>query len=155
MKFSEKKIDRIEGRLGNIEVLLKTLANSGSSPAGHVQYSTPQSGGSVATGVPTNEDESDHESAYGGDNALNTHAAFASEFLASAVRTTSLRDIDPRVEASLINLHQLVDMQKQRSISHGPRFPLAKPLPPGGLRAMPMPPISVVSPMLQRSNSKI
>ena len=75
---------------------------------------------------------------------MSEQTVFASEFLERAVKKTSLRDVNPKWEASLETLRQLVEMQKTRSISHGPRFPLQQPIPPGGLAKLPMPPIDIV-----------
>ncbi|KHN94432.1 fungal specific transcription factor domain protein [Metarhizium album ARSEF 1941] len=154
---SEKKIDQIESRLGNIEVLLKNIAN----PAAPFQFSydpaavgnTPQT---VSSSIPTaassgDFDSSDDESAYGGDTGLVAHTTFASEFLESAVRRTSLREVNPKMAAGLNNLSQLVEMQKRRSISHGPRFPLQKPVPPGGISKLPMPPMQAVVNLLKHA----
>ncbi|GAB0138926.1 hypothetical protein EsDP_00007146 [Epichloe bromicola] len=149
--ISERKIDSIENRLGNIEVLLKSIA----SPAAPVQSrfdlgaleNTPPTGSS---GVPTTTastgdfDSSEDESAYGGDTGLVAHTAFASEFLERAVKRTSLREVNPKMAAALINLSQLVEMQRRRLISHGPRFPLQRPVPPGGISKLPMPPMQAV-----------
>ncbi|GAB0146748.1 hypothetical protein EsHS_00007138 [Epichloe bromicola] len=126
MNATERKIDSIENRLGNIEVLLKSIA----SPAAPVQSrfdlgaleNTPPTGSS---GVPTTTastgdfDSSEDESAYGGDTGLVAHTAFASEFLERAVKRTSLREVNPKMAAALINLSQLVEMQRRRLISHG------------------------------------
>ncbi|KAL3956920.1 hypothetical protein ACCO45_009766 [Purpureocillium lilacinum] len=158
----ERKIDQIESRLGNIETLLKALASpaapssalvvdharSGSvSLSGNTFVNTPGTGSSSApTGASTSAadyESSEEESAFGGDSGLTAHTAFASEFLERAVKRTSLREVNPKMEAALANLSQLVEMQKRRSISHGPRFPLQKPVPPAAspsCRCRPWPP---------------
>lgn len=114
---------------------------------------TPQTGSS--SGIPTTVsnadfDSSDNESGYGGDSGLAAQTAFASDFLEHAVQRTSLRDVSPTIEAALSNLHQLVDMQTHRSISHGPRFPLQQPIPSGGLSKLPLPPMESVVQLLRR-----
>lgn len=146
--YSERKIDQIESRLGNIEHLLKNLSTNNISPGQQAQNlaTTPGTGSS---GVPTTAsvndfDSSDEDSAFGGDAGFTSQTAFASEFLENAVQRTSLREVNPSIEAALSNLRSLVEVQKQRSVSHGPRFPLAKPVPPGGLSKMPMPPMEAV-----------
>lgn len=58
------------------------------------------------------------------------------------------------METALANLSQLVDMQKKRSISHGPRFPLQQPVPPGGVTKMAMPPVGTVVSLLKHVKSK-
>ncbi|OAA35162.1 fungal specific transcription factor domain protein [Metarhizium rileyi] len=155
----EKKIDQIEGRLGNIEVLLKNIAN----PAAPIQFqldpttaeNTPPTGSSsIPTAASTGDfDSSDDESAYGGDTGLIAQTTFASEFLESAVKRTSLREVNPKIAAGLNNLSQLVEMQKRRSISHGPRFPLQKPVPPGGISKLPMPPMQAVVSLLKHAKA--
>ncbi|KAF5135079.1 putative transcriptional regulatory protein C11D3.07c [Metarhizium anisopliae] len=159
LTHSEKKIDQIESRLGNIEVLLKNIAN----PAAPIQFhydptaagNTPQTGSSsIPTAASTGDfDSSDDESAYGGDTGLIAHTTFASEFLESAVKRTSLREVNPKMAAGLNNLSQLVEMQKRRSISHGPRFPLQKPVPPGGISKLPMPPMQAVVSLLKHAKA--
>lgn len=98
-------------------------------------------------------DSSDEDSAFGGDAGFTSQTEFASEFLENAVQRTSLREVNPGIEAALSNLRSLVEVQKQRSISHGPRFPLQKPLPPGGMAKLPMPPIEAVIPLVKANKS--
>ena len=154
---SERKIDQIESRLGNIEHLLKNLSSNNTSPNPHATTLafTPGTGSSVApTAASVNDfDSSDEDSAFGGDAGFTSQSALASEFLENAVQRTSLREVNPGIEAALSNLRSLVEVQKQRSISHGPRFPLQKPLPPGGLAKMPMPPMEAVVPILKANKS--
>ncbi|KAF4448836.1 fungal specific transcription factor domain-containing [Fusarium albosuccineum] len=155
----ERKIDQLESRLGNIENLLKILIARGATPDEqlHQLVHTPATGtgeSSIGTGGSTGElDSSDEETARGGDSGFISQTAIASEFLANAVQHTSLHDANPSVEAAIGNLRQLVELQERRSISHGPRFPLQKPLPPGGLSKLPMPPIEAVVPLLKAVNS--
>ncbi|CAH0014840.1 unnamed protein product [Clonostachys rhizophaga] len=151
---SERKIDRIEGRLENIEAYLKHIASTQSQPAtdpgSRSLAPTPITGSSIPTTASSGDiDSSDNESAFGGDSALTAQTAFASEFLENAVQRTSLREADPSIKAALATLGQLVEMQKQKSVSHGPRFPLQKPVPAGGVTKLPMPPIEVVVPLLK------
>jgi len=153
----ERKIDQIESRLGNIEHLLKNLSSNNTSPNPHATTLafTPGTGSSVApTAASVNDfDSSDEDSAFGGDAGFTSQSALASEFLENAVQRTSLREVNPGIEAALSNLRSLVEVQKQRSISHGPRFPLQKPLPPGGLAKMPMPPMEAVVPILKANKT--
>jgi hypothetical protein len=156
---SERKIDRIEGRLENIEAYLKHIASTQSHPAtdpgSRSLAPTPITGSSIPTTASSGDiDSSDNESAFGGDSALTAQTAFASEFLENAVQRTSLREADPSIKAALATLGQLVEMQKQKSVSHGPRFPLQKPVPAGGVSKLPMPPIEVVVPLLKDAKSK-
>lgn len=155
--LSERKIDSIEARLGNIEILLKNIASP--SASGQFQFdsstlqNTPQTGSSsVPTAGSTFEYESsDDESALGGDSGLVAHTTFAREFLEKAVDRISLQSISPKMAAGLTNLSHLVEMQKRRSISHGPRFPLQRPVPQGGISKMPMPPMQAVVSLLKHA----
>lgn len=152
---SERKIDQIESRLGNIEILLKNIA-SPAAPIDLIRHAnTPCTGSSIPTTGSTAEyDSSEDESAFAGDSALTAHTAFASEFLEKAVRRTSLREVNPKIEAALVNLSQLVDMQKRQSISHGPRFPLQKQVPAGGLCKLPLPPMESVVNLLKHAKGR-
>ncbi|RMJ15877.1 hypothetical protein CDV36_004479 [Fusarium kuroshium] len=155
----ERKIDQLESRLGNIEQLLKTLVarepSSGESARQQVYIPSPDvhDSGSGTVNSLAEFDSGDEEAAHDGDSGLMSQTAIASEFLAHAVHRTSLHDAHPSVEAAVTNLRQLVQLQERRSISHGPRFPLQLPLPPGGLSKLPMPPIEAVVPLLKALNS--
>lgn len=158
---SERKIDQIESRLGNIESLLKTIA-SPIAPVDHGRAAnTPGTG--CSSSIPTTAtsttaadfESSDEEPAFAGDSGLTAQTTFASEFLEKAVRRTSLRKVNPKMEAAFANLRQLVEMQKLRSISHGPRFPLQKPVPAGGVCKLPMPPMSAVVALLKHAKGKL
>ncbi|KJZ74289.1 hypothetical protein HIM_06295 [Hirsutella minnesotensis 3608] len=148
----------IEGRLGNIETLLRALA-SPIAPVDHGRsVNTPATGCSCSS-VPTADSTGDYESsdeepAFGGDSGLTAQTAFASEFLEKAVRRTTLAEVNPKMEAAFANLRQLVDMQKRRSISHGPRFPFQKPVPAGGITKLPMPPMDAVVTLLKHAKCK-
>ncbi|KAF4508921.1 hypothetical protein G6O67_005242 [Ophiocordyceps sinensis] len=155
----ERKIDQIESRLGNIESLLKTIA-SPIAPVDHGRAAnTPGTG--CSSSIPTTAtsttaadfESSDEEPAFAGDSGLTAQTTFASEFLEKAVRRTSLRKVNPKMEAAFANLRQLVEMQKLRSISHGPRFPLQKPVPAGGVCKLPMPPMSAVVALLKHAKA--
>ena len=160
MRHSEKKIDRLEHRLQSIEALLRNLPSQLAATSGSNNRldparadPSPQTGSnSVLTAASTVDyDSSDNESGYGGDNALSEQTAFASEFLESAVRKTTLTEANPKMQAALANLSQLVQMQKVRSISHGPKFPLCQPVPPGGLYKLQMPPLDTITALLKQS----
>ena len=115
---------------------------------------TPQSVDSAQGVGSTEYDNSDHDSEYGGDTALSSQANFASEFLTNAVEGTSLSEVNPKMGEALHNLRQLVRLGQQRSISHGPRFPLQRPVPPGGVTKMAMPSQVIVTAILKENRSK-
>ncbi|KAL6900133.1 hypothetical protein GGI43DRAFT_58953 [Trichoderma evansii] len=147
----ERKIDQIEARLGNIEVLLKNISNSTTGTDASKLIHTPAT---TDLNIPTTSSNADYdsgseESALGGDSGLTVHTTFASEFLERAVKRAPLRALNPKMETALANLSQLVDMQKKRSISHGPRFPLQQPVPPGGVSKLAMPPVGTVVSLLK------
>lgn len=145
-RASERKIDRIDSRLGNIEALLRNLPSISSSSPSQDQPRIHHTPSTTSNG---HEDDSSDESGFGGDHGLAAHTAFASEFLEGAVKKTSLREASPKIEAALTNLGQLVQMQRERSISHGPRFPDALKMPAGGPSKLPMPPSAVVTSLLK------
>lgn len=158
---SEKKIDQIESRLGSIESLLRGLSAQSTFPSAQETFTskasldTPQSGDS-GPGVPSTADyeSSDQDSEYGGDTALHSQANFASEFLEHAVERTSLTDVNPKMSEALSTLRQLVKLGNQRSISHGPRFPLQRPVPPGGVTKLSMPSQVIVTALLKEQKRK-
>ncbi|KAI0425051.1 fungal-specific transcription factor domain protein [Xylaria sp. FL1042] len=104
-----------------------------------------------------------------GNSSLAAHTAFASEFLADAVRKTTLGDggnINPKFDAALNSLRQIINMQnrsKQRSTAAGvwsPAPSLTNPVPEDesedgsppsrksfprtNLRDLPLPPMALV-----------
>ncbi|KAI0465699.1 hypothetical protein F4859DRAFT_349595 [Xylaria cf. heliscus] len=109
----------------------------------------------------------DDSETFEGNSSLAAHTAFASEFLADAVRKTTLGDggtINPKFDAALNSLRQIIDMQnrsRQRSTakvwSPGPSFtnpvlenesdddsPPRKNFPRTNLRDLPLPPMALV-----------
>ncbi|KAI1747205.1 hypothetical protein F4782DRAFT_447735 [Xylaria castorea] len=116
---------------------------------------------------PTLFDPEDAET-FEGNSSLAAHTAFASEFLADAVRKTTLGDgesINPKFDAALNTLKQIINMQnrsRQRSTakvwSPGPSFtnpvpenesdddgpPSRKNFPRTNLQDLPLPPMALV-----------
>ncbi|KAL9488042.1 hypothetical protein ACSS6W_000319 [Trichoderma asperelloides] len=143
-------ISIIEARLGNIEVLLKNISNSTATDASKLIHTPATTDLNIqTTSSSADYDSASEESVLGGDSGLTVHTTFASEFLERAVKRAPLRALNPKMETALANLSQLVDMQKKRSISHGPRFPLQQPVPPGGVTKMAMPPVGTVVSLLK------
>lgn len=159
--FSERKIDQIESRLGSIEGLLRGLTLQSGSTSGQETFTTkasldtPQSSNS-GPGVTSTADyeSSDHDSEYGGDTGLHSQANFASEFLENAVERTSLSEVNPKMSEALNTLRQLVQLGNQRSISHGPRFPLQRPVPPGGVTKLSLPSQVIVTSLLKENKGE-
>ncbi|CAJ2503671.1 Uu.00g110650.m01.CDS01 [Anthostomella pinea] len=91
-----------------------------------------------------------------GNSSLAAHTAFASEFLADAVQRTSLRNggpLNPKIDAALDSLRQLVDMQKNQnrprsdtdvSFLWESRWPSQKHFAHTNLRDLPLPPMAMV-----------
>ncbi len=154
---SERKIDQIEDRLASIEQLLRNLSvSSGPSAETASRHGSASSRGftpsataetstsSAAAAAAAQDDPEDGESAFEGDSSLAAHTAFASELLEHAVERTSLRDQNPRMSSAVSSLRQIVSMQTKPAASHMLRFHHQKPLPRGGLRELPMPPVQLV-----------
>ena len=91
----------------------------------------------------------DLESTFEGDSSLAAHTAFASEFLENAVQRTSLRDANPSISSALSSLREIVRMQTLPSTAHEHPFRHRRPLPRGGLKELPMPPVQLVVSMLR------
>jgi hypothetical protein len=89
-------------------------------------------------------DQDGGDTVFEGDLSLAAHTAFASEFLENAVEHTSLSGTHPGMSGVVASLRQMVNMQDPQVRSHEPNFPHQKPLPPGGLRELPMPPMQLV-----------
>lgn len=115
---------------------------------------TPQSAESNQGVASGDYESSDHDSEYGGDTALTSQANFASEFLTNAVEGTSLSEVNPKMGEALHNLRELVRLGQQKSISHGPRFPLQRPVPPGGVTKLSMPSQVIVTAVLKEQKGK-
>lgn len=150
--LSEQKIDRIETRLENIEILLRNsphrpIPDPGSSTT---PYRSALSS-TVDTGTTSTPDfgTPDAGSVFGSNSVITQQTSFANELIEDVMQRNSLRDIDPRMSEALANLRQIMEVQRQSPITYGPRFPLQRSLPPGGLRQLEMPPINVVVSLLR------
>jgi len=150
--LSEQKIDRIETRLENIETLLR---NSPHRPIPVPESSTTQYRSALSSTVNAGTTYTpdfgtpDAGSVFGSNSVITQQTSFANELIEDVMQRNSLRDIDPRMSEALANLRQIMEVQRQSPITYGPRFPLQRSLPPGGLRQLEMPPIDVVVPLLR------
>ncbi|KAI0903885.1 fungal-specific transcription factor domain protein [Ustulina deusta] len=150
--------------------VLATSANRSPSTASSSRrnrdVSTPDKGGD-GDNASTLFDPEEAET-FEGNSSLAAHTAFASEFLADAVRKTTLgdgRSINPKFDAALNSLRQIINMQdrnRQRSMagvwSPAPGFthpnpedgsddsspPSRKSFPRTNLRDLPLPPMALV-----------
>jgi hypothetical protein len=163
---SERKIDQFENRLAGIEGVLRELALSlnnrtSSSSAPSTNNASPAASGAQPT-PPTFTGESQREesivddepdSEFVGDSSMAAHSAFASEFLREAVTRTSFHSHGPDMESALEALRHIATTQNRES-GHDSRFEHAKPLPKGGFRDLPMPPMQTVVAFLRDIKSK-
>jgi hypothetical protein len=149
---SEKKIDRIESRLGNIEQLLQTLASSTSSrDISRSRHITPSAStiGESST-IHNADDDTDSDSAFDGDSAIAAHAVYVTKFLDSAVDRVSLQDMNPNMNAAISSLQQIMGLLRRHPSSRVLKFQHQQVVPPGGLAELTMPPMHVVVAMLKR-----
>lgn len=181
---SEKKIDDMQDRLAGIESLLRNLTTGGASFAPHGQavpvasssslaptlasVNTPASGEKQGSSSPdasrddssTVFDPEDAES-FEGNSSLAVHAAFASEMVSQAVQSNMnaapFNARNPRMEAALSSLRQMVNLQNTRAAA-GEQHHLTSPLHNRGvpsrarLRDLPMPPMEMVIGKLREIN---
>lgn len=98
-----------------------------------------------------NEDESD--SAMEVDLALTSQTAFARDFLETAVSQTSLSNLTPNMQSALSSLRQMVAMQNDFSSNRNFKLKLQRPMPPGGLQDLPMPPLKTAASLLKMQKS--
>lgn len=99
------------------------------------------------------EDESDSAMEGEGDLALTSQTAFAQDFLETAVSRASLNKLTPNMQLALSSLRQMVLMQKNFASSRDFKWKLQKPMPPGGLQDLPMPPMKMVVSLLKMQKS--
>ncbi|KAI4600861.1 hypothetical protein KJ359_013024 [Pestalotiopsis sp. 9143b] len=173
----EKKIDDMQDRLAGIEALLQKLTTSNTAaaptlaPTPAVLHrssvgSTPGSGAKPTPSssaahddISTVADPEDVET-FEGNSSLAVHAAFASDLVSRAVQSTMLGSApfstpDPRIEAALSSLRQMVDLQASRAASINVEAP-AQPgrnVHRGRLRDVPMPPMEFVVEKLRELKS--
>jgi len=162
---SERKIDQFEARLAGIEGMLRelTLSLTNRSPSTAASTAVHDSPAGLTSGLqatpsslPSVHESSvynEADSAFEGDSSMAAHSVFASEFLHDAVTRTSFRMHNPEMESALQSLQQIAAMQKRDS-GHDSRFEHVKPMPKGGFRELPMPPMHVVISLLREVKSE-
>ncbi|GAA88359.1 fungal specific transcription factor domain protein [Aspergillus luchuensis IFO 4308] len=155
---SERKIDLIEERLGNIERTLLELRAHAKGPSEQCHHSTPLSS-QLSPSTTTNYTSAaatldQHEStpAFEGNSSLAAHSAYAREFLETAVSRSALQMSTPKISTALASLKQIVDMQdhQAQSPSRQVRFPNQRAIPGSGLRELTMPPAPIVLALLRK-----
>ncbi|KAM3457167.1 hypothetical protein MY3296_001219 [Beauveria thailandica] len=160
----EQKIDRIETSLGSIERLLRRR-ESQRSPSTHGGGGGSSSGGvaspnasvtisdSSAINTPANIDLTEPEP----DQGLNVQTDITVALLKQAVRSTTLYGVDAKMGAALGSLYDLLGkrhLQNPAGTGSGEAlaspFPMQKPVPPGGVGKLEMPPLQVALTALDR-----
>lgn len=158
----------MQERLAGIEHLLQKLTTTNASASaalavgsihanGRAPTSTTQGSSSTLTpssslaldDSPTALSPEDVES-FEGNSSLTAHAAFASELVSHAVQSSMMASTpflapNPRMEAALSSLRQMVELQTTRGASGLEGTPQSsKTVPRGRLRDLPMPPMDYV-----------
>jgi hypothetical protein len=149
----------IGSRTGSTAASTPTASSTrnGASPSTRTSTGTadPSTSGTTATGATPTIDNGDGDSPFEGNSSMAAHTVFASEFLEHAVERTSLRDLSPSMAVALTSLKQLAGMQSRgngggaASGNDMVPLPAARPLPPGGFRELPMPPLEKVIEILR------
>ncbi|KAF2110458.1 fungal-specific transcription factor domain-containing protein [Lophiotrema nucula] len=177
----EKKIDHLESQLSRIEIALHDIAQSQSrievstsNDAARLStaFSPPsQSMASSASVAPSNQDSRESQDRgqcrtptrsdaepnestphFEGGSSMTAHAAFAGDFLETAVEQRALQDVRPELRVSLSSLRGLLAARKQGNEAHLER---AKPLEMDELRDLPMPPLDAVLRLLRELKENI
>ncbi|OAA71144.1 fungal specific transcription factor [Cordyceps fumosorosea ARSEF 2679] len=172
--ISEQKIDRIEASLGSIERLLKRresqrgspsrdAAGPGSTGTGSESVASPNASVTIsdssAINTPANIDSTESEP----DRGLNVQTDITVALLKQAVRSTTLYGVDAKMGAALGSLYDLLGKRHLPSPSGGSGagggaggspFPMQKPVPPGGVGKLEMPPLQVALTALERLTYK-
>ncbi|ATY67357.1 fungal specific transcription factor [Cordyceps militaris] len=155
----EQKIDRIEASLGSIERLLKRRESQRSpGDRGHVPdggIASPNASvtmsDSSAINTPANIDSTEPEP----DQGLNVQTDITVALLKQAVRSTTLYGVDAKMGAALGSLYDLLGKRHLPSPARGAGggaspFPMQKPVPPGGVGKLEMPPLQVALTAMER-----
>ncbi|KAK0655189.1 hypothetical protein B0T16DRAFT_450919 [Cercophora newfieldiana] len=165
----ERKIDQFEARLAGIEGMLRELTLSingrnastsappttNGSPAGPTSRTQTTASPVINEGIGHEESNafSEADSAFEGDSSMAAHSVFASKFLHEAVTRTSFRMHNPEMESALQSLQQIAALQNREN-THDSRFEHVKPIPKGGFRELPMPPMQTVASLLRGLKGK-
>lgn len=102
------------------------------------------------------------DSPYAGTSSLAAHTAQASEFLEHAVERErwTQQQLSANMRSALSSLQQIVGLKQQKKKSgrlgsrRDVRFPNQRPIPPGGLKELPMPPVQTVISLLREIKRK-
>lgn len=147
--YSEKKMDSMDTRLRNIEASLAKLADSKISP---------QEYGSSATGTDRRVcppewlvEPTENGQHLSGEHFFKTQTVEAGDFLERAVAQGQIRELNPSIHASIINLRGLIEREGRRpSVEYDTQSPLQKSIVRDDLGQLLMPPITLVIPLLNK-----
>ncbi|KAM3505572.1 hypothetical protein MY11210_007909 [Beauveria gryllotalpidicola] len=160
MACSEQKIDRIETSLSSIERLLKrreSQRSPGNHGGGGGGVASPNASVTIsdssAINTPANIDSTEPEP----DQGLNVQTDITVALLKQAVRSTTLYGVDAKMGAALGSLYDLLGkrhLQNPAGAGAGEAlaspFPMQKPVPPGGVGKLEMPPLQAALTALHR-----
>lgn len=113
--YSEKKMDSMDVRLKSMEKVLTQLAGSSSSPqasSSSVSRDTLPIRSQESSASPSNA-----SNVPSGESLFKTQTMDARDFLERAVVQGLVRDLNPAVQLSIVNLRGLVDRESRRSSS--------------------------------------
>lgn len=85
-----------------------------------------------------------------GDSGLAVQTTLAYAFLERIRAGAGLDDRGLGIEATILNLRQLVDRQSLSLANAEPPLLLQQPLPPGGVTDLPLPPLTTVMSLLEQ-----
>ncbi|KAH8196921.1 hypothetical protein TruAng_008907 [Truncatella angustata] len=84
-----------------------------------------------------------------GGSSLTAHTNLVSNLVSHTVNQTNLPELDRGIQSALSTLRHIVDRQYKKAVGNELGFSNQKPLPRGGLRELPMPPLQVVLQLLR------
>lgn len=102
----------------------------------------------LSSAVFSDHDDDDPTPEFEGNSSLAAQAAVASQFVENAVTQSALGYSNPNMQSALLSLKQIVQMQSSQHTKEI-RFPNARPMPRGGIRELPMPPMAIVINLLR------
>lgn len=151
---SEQKIDRIEASLGSIERLLQRRADNNEPPQDEKKETVMSPNASVTisdsstTNTPAHIDQNEPEQ----DQGLNVQTDITVALLKQAVRSTTLYGVDSKMGAALGSLYDLLGKRHLNSPakSETSPFPMQRPVPPGGVGKLEMPPLQATVAAMDR-----
>ncbi|KAH6653155.1 hypothetical protein BKA67DRAFT_519399, partial [Truncatella angustata] len=146
----EQKIDRIEDRLDGIERLLQDVIASVRPQRSEVpSLSRMSSQHEVDSTIRPEASTEEPALLFEGGSSLTAHTNLVSNLVSHTVNQTNLPELDRGIQSALSTLRHIVDRQYKKAVGNELGFSNQKPLPRGGLRELPMPPLQVVLQLLR------